>query len=278
MIERKRFALNRIACPALGLEDFFKFTADLGLSKVEIRNDLPGGAVIDGMPPATAAELARRHGISIISINALQKFNLKAAEAGNLAELEKLLELAAVLRCTAIVLCPNNDTRDHRDARSRVEETVGALAAFGPSFTKRGVLGWVEPLGFPESSLSSVIVAGEAVKRSGFDCYRIVYDTFHHYLGPDTADDIDAAFASRQAGLIHVSGVESSIPREKYRDEHRVLLSPADRMGSREQIARMVSLGYAGDISFEPFSAEVQRMSRDALAAALEKSIESLSG
>jgi 2-keto-myo-inositol isomerase len=116
------------------------------------------------------------------------------------------------------------------------------------------------------------------VKRSGFDCYRIVYDTFHHYLGPDTADDIDSAFASRQAGLIHVSGVESSISREKYRDEHRVLLSPADRMGSREQIARMVSLGYAGDISFEPFSADVQRMSRDALAAALEKSIEYLRG
>jgi predicted xylose isomerase-like sugar epimerase len=47
-------------------------------------------------------------------------------------------------------------------------------------------------------------------------------------------------------------------------------------MGSREQIARMVTLGYAGDISFEPFSADVQKMSRDALAAALTKSIEYL--
>jgi len=277
MIERKRFALNRIACPSLGLEDFFKFTADLGLSKVELRNDLPGGAVIDGMPPASAAELAQRHGVSIISVNALQKFNLKAVEAKNQADLEKLLELAAALRCAAIVMCPNNDTQDHRDARSRVEETVSALMAFGPSFTKRRILGWVEPLGFPESSLSSIVVAEEAIKRSGFDCYRIVYDTFHHYLGPDTGDDIDPAFASRQAGLIHVSGVESSIPKEKYRDEHRVLLSSADRMGSREQIARLVALGYAGDISFEPFSADVQRMSRDALAAALRKSIEFLS-
>ena len=276
MIERNRFALNRIACPSLGLEDFFKFTADLGLSKVEIRNDLPGGAVIDGMMPAAASELAQRHGVSIISINALQKFNLKAVEAKNLAELENLLELAAALNCTAIVMCPNNDRNDHRDARSRVEETVSALMAFGPSFRKRRILGWVEPLGFPESSLSSIVVAAEAIKRSGFECYRIVYDTFHHYLGPDSENDVDASAASR-TGLIHVSGVEALIPKETWRDEQRVLLSPADRMGSREQIDQLVALGYEGDISFEPFSADVQRMSRDALAAALRKSIEFLS-
>ena len=278
MIEKKRFALNRIACPSSGLEDFFRFTADLGLSKVEIRNDLPGGTVVDGMLPAKVSEMAQRHGIRILSINALQKFNLKSAQAKNLEELEKLLELAAALQCTAIVMCPNNDTQDHRDARARVEETVAALEAFGPPLKKRGIQGWVEPLGFHESSLSSVVVAGEAVKRSGFDCYRIVYDTFHHYLGPDTEEDIDGAFASQQAGLIHVSGVEASIPKESFRDTHRVLLTPADRMGSREQIARMVTLGYGGDISFEPFSADVQRMSRDALAAALTESIEYIRG
>ncbi len=276
MIEKKRFALNRIACPSLGLEDFFRFTADLGLAKVEIRNDLPGGAVIDGMPPRKAAELAQRHGIRILSINALQKFNVKAVQEKNRAELETLLELAAALHCFAIVLCPNNDTHDLRAAGQRVEETVSALKAFGPAFAKRGIQGWVEPLGFGESSLASVVVASETVKQTGFDCYRILYDTFHHYLGPDTETDIDGAFASSQVGLIHVSGVEASIPKENCRDNHRVLPSPADRMGSREQIARLVSLGYTGDISFEPFSADVQRMSRDALATALTESIEYL--
>ncbi len=278
MIDKKRFALNRIACPSLSLEDFFKFAADLGLTKVEVRNDLPGGEVIDGLPPAQAAELARRHGIQVLSINALQKFNLKAAQAKALAELEKLLELAAALRCAAIVLCPNNDTQDRLDARSRVEETVAALKAFGPSFKKRGIQGWVEPLGFAESSLSSAVTAAEAVRRSGFDCYRILYDTFHHYLGPDQERDLDAAFASSRIGLIHVSGVEASIPKEKYRDEHRVLVSPADRLGSKAQIDRLAGLGYAGDISFEPFAASVQRLSREALAAALTKSLEYLSG
>jgi 2-keto-myo-inositol isomerase len=103
MIEKKRFALNRRACPSLGLEDFFRFTADLDLSNVEIRNDLPGGAVIDGMPPAKSAELAQRHGIRILSINALQKFNLKAVQTKNQAELENLIELAATLHNLAFL-------------------------------------------------------------------------------------------------------------------------------------------------------------------------------
>jgi len=277
MIERTRFAVNRITCPSLSLEDFFRFvTQELGLTKVEIRNDLPGVGVTDRMTPAEAAEAARRHGIRILSINGMQKFNLKALQDAKLGELEKTLDVAAALHCTALVMCPNNDTADHRDARSRVEETVSALAAFGPIFMRRGVQGWVEPLGFPESSLSSIVVAGEAVKRSAFGCYRVVYDTFHHYLGPDTERDVDAEFASRVAGLIHVSGVESDTPRNALKDGHRVLVSASDRMKSREQVARMVSLGYKGDISFEPFSSDVQAMSTKALSAALNKSIEYL--
>jgi 2-keto-myo-inositol isomerase len=276
MIERTRFALNRITCPSLGLEDFFRLAADLGLSKVEIRNDLPGGAVIDGMPPAKAAELAQRHGVGILTINALQKFNLKAREQDNTAELEKLLDLAAVLHCTAIVMCPNNDTADHRDARTRVEETVSALKTYGPLFTKRGIQGWVEPLGFGESSLSSIVVASEAIKRSGFGCYRVVFDTFHHYLGPDTEKDVDAEFATKLAGLIHVSGVEAEAPEKTWRDAQRVLAFSADRMSSKKQIEHMLSLGFQGFISFEPFSSEVQKMGREALAAQLRKSIEYL--
>jgi len=40
MLTKKRFALNRIIAPAMGLSDFVKFTAGLGISKIEIRNDL----------------------------------------------------------------------------------------------------------------------------------------------------------------------------------------------------------------------------------------------
>jgi 2-keto-myo-inositol isomerase len=276
MIEPGRFALNRITCPSLGLEDFFRFSADLGLLKVELRNDLAGRDVIDGLPPSKAAALAERHGITIITINALQKFNLKAVRAKAMEELEKLLDLAGAIRCPAVVLCPNNDTKDGRDAVTRVAETVEALRAFGPLFMKRGMQGYVEPLGFSESSLSSLLVAMDAAKSSGFTCYRALYDTFHHFLGPDTEADIGSLYDVARTGLIHVSGVESDIPKEKYRDEHRVLPSSKDQTFSRDQIQRLVALGYRGDISLEPFSPAVQGMPLKDLAAAVTQSVEYL--
>ena len=278
MIQRSRFALNRIACPSLGIEDFFQFAEDAELSKVELRNDLPGARIIDGLTPSRALALAHDHGIRIISINALQKFNLKSARQKASEELERLLDLASEIRCPAIVLCPNNDTSDHRDARTKVAETVEALKAFGPELTTRGILGYVEPLGFPESSLASIIVAAETIRSSGFGCYRTVYDTFHHYLGPDTEHDIGPHYQVSNTGLIHVSGVEAGIPKEKYRDEHRVLSGEKDHTFSREQIHHHDRLGYAGDISFEPFSADVQRLGRDELASALRASIQYLQG
>jgi 2-keto-myo-inositol isomerase len=278
MIERRRFALNRITCPSLGLEDFFRLAADLGVSKVELRNDLPGGKVIDGLPASRAAALAQARGIHVVTINALQKFNLKAVRQKASDELERLLDLAAEIHCPAIVLCPNNDTADTRDARTKVAETVDALKAFSPSFTNRGILGYLEPLGFHESSLASLVVAAEAIRSSGMSCYRTVYDTFHHYLGPDTENDIGPHYAVSNTGLIHVSGVETEIPKEKYRDEHRVLPGPKDRTFCREQIAHHNRLGYTGDIAFEPFSADVQRLGREELTAALRASMTYLEG
>lgn len=157
MIEMRRFALNRIACPSLGVEDSLRLTADLGLAKVELRNDLPGRDVTDGLP---------------------------ASKIAALEDLERLLGVAATIRCRALVLCANDDARDHRDHQPRVSETVDALRSFDPAFRKRGILGYVEPLGFPESSFSSVIVVMEAVKDCGSTCYRILDDTSTTSWGP----------------------------------------------------------------------------------------------
>ncbi len=273
MIASGRFALNRIACPTLGLLDFFKLAREVGVSKVELRNDLPGGRVTDGLEPSEAAALAARHGIEVIAINALQRFNVKALAGRVAAELERLLDIAAALRCRAVVLCPNNDAADGRDAESRQEETVEALAALGPLFSASGILGYVEPLGFAESSLRSVVAACDAIKRSGQSCYRVLFDTFHHHLGPDTAAVIGVGYDVRNTGLVHASGVESPVAAECARDEHRVLVSGRDRTASREQIMQHIRLGYAGDISLEPFAPEIQRLGRDELAAAVRKSL-----
>jgi len=287
MLNRQRFALNRIASPSLGLAEFFKLTASLGLSKVELRNDLPGkqsvAGIVDGLKAAEVVRMAKDNGVSIITINALQKFNLASVRKTALKDLNALLSLSAEIDCKAIILCPNNDVADARAPEVRYSETVDALRQYGPLFVKYGILGYVEPLGFGISSLASLTVAMNAVKGSGFGCFRVVHDTFHHHIGPDDsaiygANGLGASYEVAYTGLVHISGVESDIATSAYRDSHRVLVGPKDRMKNREQIQRLDSLGYMGDYSFEPFSEAVQKMDVKKLTAGINASIDFIIG
>jgi 2-keto-myo-inositol isomerase len=267
----------------MSLPDFVKFAARLGISKVELRNDLPGrtGDILDGLKPADLRNLTRNEGVDSISINALQKFNLPSRRKACIEELKRLLELSASIDCPAVVLCPNNEQNDARTPKQKYRDTVDALAEYGSLFAEYGIAGYVEALGFSISSLSSLPAAAQAVKASGYGCYRVLFDTFHHYIGPDTVgmfgmDGFGASYEIAYTGLVHISGVEDSIPVEQFLDAHRVLIGPQDRMKNKEVIRRLVSAGYLGVFSFEPFGDAVQKLSPDKLAASIEASLKYL--
>jgi len=277
MINRSKISLNRIIYPKLKLEDFFKFTKDLDLNKIELRNDLPGGKIIDDYSPEQLKDLSKKYGVEILTINALQKFNLDAILPKTLEELKKLTDLSQFIGCKAIVLCPNNDVNDKRDLEEIFKDTVKALKSFGPLFKDRGMQGYLEPLGFEECSLRSIVIAMRAIQESSYPVYKIVHDTFHHHIGPDTFDTIQNDYDISYTGLVHISGVESNIPVKECRDNHRVLVSEQDKLQNKEQIALLLKLGYAGNISFEPFSQKVHEMEIEAIKSAIDHSIEYIS-
>ena len=277
MIQRLKISLNRIIYPKLKLEDFFKFTKDLDLNKIELRNDLPGGKIIDDYTPEQLKELIKKYGVEILTINALQKFNLGAILPKTIEELKKITDLSQFIGCKAIILCPNNDVKDKRDSEEIFKETVKALKSFGPLFKDNGMQGYLEPLGFEECSLRSIVTAMKAVQESGYPVYKIVHDTFHHHLGPDTFETIENNYDISYTGLVHISGVECNIPVEEFRDNHRVLVTEQDRLQTKEQIELLLKLGYTGDISFEPFSKKVQEMEIEKIKSAIDHSIEYIS-
>jgi 2-keto-myo-inositol isomerase len=277
VIKRSRISLNRIIYPKLNLEDFFKLTKDLDLNKIELRNDLPGGKIIDGYTPGQLKELSKKYEIEILTVNALQKFNLAAILPETIKELKKLISLSFSIDCKAIVLCPNNEINDKRGSEEIFKETVKALKSFGPLFQDSGIQGYLEPLGFEECSLRSIVTAMKAIQESGYPVYKIVHDTFHHHLGPDTFDTIKNDYDISYTGLVHISGVECNIPVEEYKDNHRVLVTEQDRLQNKEQIALLLKLGYAGNISFEPFSEKIQEMRSEAIKSAINNSIEYIS-
>jgi 2-keto-myo-inositol isomerase len=274
MIARSRISLNRILSPGLSLKEFFKLSADIGLHKIELRNDLAGVGIIGPYSPEQVKGLSEKYKIEIITINALQKFNLGAVLPEILAELKELIRLCMAIDCKAIVLVPTNEKKDKRDSDVIRRETLVALKALGPLFEDNGIWGYVEPLGFAQCSLRSKAVALQAIQESGCRNYKIVHDTFHHHLGPDTADTLKHDYDIDYTGLVHVSGVERHLAADQYKDDHRILITHSDCLKNREQLELLTQLGYQGDISFEPFSKDVQKMEIEALKAAINKSID----
>ncbi|HNP93754.1 MAG TPA: TIM barrel protein [Rectinema sp.] len=277
MINTNRFALNRIAAPALGLSEFFDLAASLGMEAVELRNDIRGGFVTDGIEGPKVLRMAKAagtNGVKIITINALQQFNLPSARMKALGELESLLTLCRELECPALVLCPNNRPDDQRTAKQKYHDTIEALNTYAPLFSTAGILGYIEPLGFEISSLSSAEVALKAIGESGASCYRVLIDTFHSYLGPDKPEFFDDPSVIKKIGLVHVSGVEANIDKSAFTDAHRVLPGPKDIMKSKKLINKLELAGYKGFYSFEPFSPEIQSLEKNELAGIVRNSIQ----
>ncbi len=238
-----RFALNHIAVPALALDDFFALARRLGVTEVEIRNDLPD--VLGAMPPAEVKAAAARHGVTILAINALYPFNRWAGDLP--ARAAAMAAYAQACGARALVMCPLNEGRAVPFA-----DVVAALRALAPILAGHGLTGLVEPLGFPVSSLRSKAEARRAIAEAGGQgVFRLLHDTFHHHLAGEDA------FFPDETGLVHISGVTDAVPVAEMQDSHRVLVDAADRLGNVAQIRALLAAGYAGPFSFEPFSTEV---------------------
>jgi 2-keto-myo-inositol isomerase len=251
MTAQTAFALNHITAPRLGAAAFFALAREIGLTQVEIRNDLAGAPILDGTDAATIRREAQAKGVEILTINALQRFNewTKTRES----EARALARYANECGAKALVLVPVND------AGFKPSESLAglreALRGLTPILRDAGVRGFVEPLGFAICSLRSKREAVAAIDDvGGGEVFRLVHDTFHHHLGGETQ-----IFPER-TGLVHISGVtDRDLAIADMRDAHRVLVDAADRLGNLAQIAALRQGGYGGAFSFEPFAESVQQ-------------------
>ena len=268
---RARLSLNRVAKPQLPLVEFLELTAELGMRYVEVRNDFTEKGVLDGLPDAELGRALAAHRIEVVSINALYPFEDGRQLAANLDKLSGLLAEARRVHCRHIVLCPLNDRSARRTPGQRADELVTALDAYGPLFAEARVIGLIEPLGFEICSLRTKRAAVDAIARCAHPAvYRLVHDTFHHYLAGEEE------LFPRQTGLVHVSGVVAGKPRSAISDDDRILVTPEDIMDNRGQVAALARDGYQGAISYEPFSPSVRAMPVPELKEAIRRSVEYL--
>lgn len=264
------FALNHMAAPRMGLADFLALARGLGVSAVEIRNDIAGTAIADGTPPGDVKAQAERAGLAIVSINALYPFNIWTAERA--AQAGALIDYAAACGAKGIVMCPLNDTAYAASDDERLAALREALSALKPMLERAGVTGLVEPLGFAECALPFKREAVAAIRDvDGTGAFKLVHDTFHHHVAGETE------LFPEMTGLVHVSGVvDPAVPAERMRDPHRVLVDGDDLIDNVGQVRALLAGGYHGPVSFEPFAPDVH--ARPDIAAALRDSMAFIAG
>ncbi|MCX8505492.1 MAG: TIM barrel protein [Alphaproteobacteria bacterium] len=239
-----RFALNHITVPKMGLEEFFALAKGLDMTEVEIRNDLPN--VVDSWKAKDVKTLAAKMGLTLLTINALYPFNQWSGELE--AKAIKMADFAAESGAKALVMCPLNE-----GIEIAYNDLVAALRKIKPILDQRGILGYVEPLGFPVSSLRHKSLAIQAIKdisaNDRNETYKLVHDTFHHHLAGESD------FFPEWTGLVHISGVsDQKIAVDDMQDAHRVLIDSSDRLGNLAQMRSLKAAGYQGRFSFEPFA------------------------
>jgi 2-keto-myo-inositol isomerase len=247
------FSINRISAPRIAFAEFAALARRLQVGAIEIRNDLAKVEMNDGTPAAEIVAIAAGHGLSIRSINALQRF--EQYDSGRADEARAMIRYAVECGAQALVLCPTNSRKDARSAPQRHADLVHALKQLKPLLDDAGLVGLIEPLGFEECAVRRKSQAVRAIRElggDGDDTYRLVHDTFHHHLA---GEDL---FFPELTGLVHISGVEdTTLDASQMRDSHRVLVGAADRLGNAAQIRRLLGAAYQGLCSFEPFAEEI---------------------
>lgn len=265
------FALNRIMQPLLSLPDFIKLAADCSASGIELRNDLQDPSLLGGEKPDDIRILCSEHGVEILTVNALQRFNDPELFADKVLELTEIMDAATAVSCQRIVLCPVNDPADSRSPEQQHTDLVSALNHYAPLFEKYNMIGLVEPLGFEICSIRFKKQAVDAIAETGLSRhYQIVHDTFHHCLSGEKT------FFPDETGLIHASGVYGGKHLNELNDDDRYLVDDQDILDNKGQILKLYAGGFQGIMSFEPFSPGIQGLPADDVKVKVRASMDFL--
>lgn len=248
-----KFALNHMVNPRWSAQQLIEMAAEMGIGAVELRNDVGGNSIVDLDSASRAGQRAQALGIKVLSINALYPFNIWNEERESQAE--TLAQWVHAAGGRGLVLCPLVDAENNASTEERRLGLEKALKGLDNVLGRYNLQGFVEPLGFPISTLRTKHEAVEAIKALNLESrFSLVHDTFHHQGAGET--DV---FADN-TGLVHISGLEdSSVTFESMLDEHRVLVGAQDRLDNVAQLKHLLNSGYSGYVSFEPFAESVHQ-------------------
>lgn len=239
-------ALNQVTAARLNWQATADLARRLGCSGVELRNDL-GRPLFEGADPRAVREGLAERGISLYGVAEISRFN--AGTAADLTAAEDLIAQAAAAGARGVALIPAVGSEVAADA------TCEALKRLAEPLAATGLLGFVEPIGFPASSLRRKEDALDAIAACGNpERFALIHDTFHHHLAGE-----NAVFAGETA-IIHISGVPAPVDRDRVGDSARGLVDAGDGLGTVAQVRALMDAGFEGPVSVELFDPAIQHL------------------
>ena len=238
------FALNQIIFPDLPFKDFLTFSKRLNVKAIEIRNDIETNLIKEN-EPIKVKSICEDNDIIILSINALQKFNIWNKDREN--EFISLCKYADKANINAIVLVPVNDG-SIKSKKEQIQLLEHSLININKIINNFNVIALVEPLGFNQSSLRFKSLTANVIKSLQSNKFKIIHDTFHHALAEEKE------FFPSLTGLVHFSGVSNMYKNIELNDDHRSIVDDEDILENIYQIQTLSKSNYSGYFSFEPFS------------------------
>ena len=247
MTKKIPFSLNQIILPGSSFDDFLLLAKKLDVKAIEIRNDIATN-LIEENNPNRIKDICEENSVKIISINALQKFDIWNTDRAK--EFVTLCDYASTANVEAIVLVPLNDGSviDSKEYRELLQNSLKSIVSILNNYN---LLSYVEPLGFKTATLRKKSIASEIIHELQTSKLKIVHDTFHHTLSNEKE------FFTPITGLVHISGVSKEYSNENLKDGHRSYINENDILDNIGQIKKMIKANYQGFFSFEPFAEEI---------------------
>ena len=133
MKENISLAINQMIMPNSSFEEFITLAKKLNVKAIEIRNDIATN-LIEENKPNQIKKICEENSIEILTINALQKFNIWNEERSK--ELIELCDYASQAGIKAIVLVPLNDNSINNE-KDLSEDNAKKLKSFYDDFVAR---------------------------------------------------------------------------------------------------------------------------------------------
>lgn len=230
-------------------EELLDVASALNCVGVELRTDLASSQFSSSIAEQ-ASNSARGKNLRILALSEVSAFNDLSTE--KIKQAESLMTLARSCGAEAISLIPRNDGL-FTEKNVRLKHLRQALIELTPLLQSYDLIGMIEPLGFEEASIRFKSEVIDVIESLGCEKhFKIVHDTFHHYLAGE--EDIYPV----HTGIVHISGVvDSTLTKSEMQDSHRGLVNEFDCLDNIGQIKALLEGGYEGPFSYEAFSPEV---------------------